>query len=164
MRLSETIRNEALRVAPHAESSGLMQAGSRHVRFRRGSQVFRTAGAKQLFAGMLSVLPHQQRILVPFKVEPRGGDAVGVLHVRIDIHVIRVTSLGGSLNIKTDRGGIAALDLALVVMSETFYLIEIPGKLTTAAVGVNRVATNELLLARVVKVLPTRHPGHRARR
>src|ERR1700722_2801895 len=113
---------------------------------------------------MLAVLPHEQRILVPFEVQSRGGDAVNVLHVRINIYIIRIASLGGRLNIETDRGGIAALDLALVVASETFYLIEVPRELPTASVRVNRVAAKEFFLARVVEVLPTRHPGYRARR
>src|SRR5450755_470721 len=113
MSLSEPIRDKSLRVVPHPESSGLMQAGSRHVGFRRGSLIFRAARSKQLFTGMFAVLPHPERIVVPFKMEPRGGDAVNVLHLRIDIHIIRIASLGGRLNIKTDRGGIAPLDLAL---------------------------------------------------
>src|SRR5271155_662560 len=111
---------------------------------------------------MLSVLPHQQSILVPFEMKPRGRNAVRVLHPRIDVDKIRIAPLGGRLDIKTDRSGIAALDLAFVIAAESFNLVKIPGKLGAAAVRVDGISANEFLLVRIVEILPARHPGYRA--
>src|SRR5580693_3694981 len=111
---------------------------------------------------MLAVLPHQQRILVPFEMKPRGRNAVRILHLGIDVYKIRIAPLGGRLDIKTDRSGIAALDLAFVIAAESFDLVKVPGKLRAAAIRVDGISANEFLLARIVEILPARHPGYGA--
>src|SRR5215471_18048203 len=76
VRLTKAIREETLRVVPHPQRASFMETGSRHVRLGRRSLIFRAAGSKQLLAGMFAVLPHEQGIVVPFEMQPRGGDAV----------------------------------------------------------------------------------------
>src|SRR6185437_6073449 len=164
MCLSEAIRHEFLRIVSHAQRTGFMQTGPGHVRLGRRSEVFRSARPQQLLTGVLAVFPHEQRVRVPFEMKPRGRNAVYVLHLRIDIDEVFVAALCRGLYVKTDRRRIAALDFALVFTAESFDLIEVPRKLAAASIRVNRIASDELLLTRVVQILPAWHPGDCARR
>src|SRR5207249_8210589 len=43
---------------------------------------------------------------------------------------------------------------------KTLKLFVVPGKAATPSIRINRVPTNKLFLARILKVLPARHPGY----
>ena len=87
------------------------------------AQVLGAARAQQILTRLFAVLPHQQRVLVPFKTDAGGRDAVHVLHHRVDVNVVRIAALRGRLNIEAHRSRIAALDLALELAAEAFESI-----------------------------------------
>ena len=92
-------------------------------------------------------------------MDARHGNAVRVLHFRVDIDVVRVAAQTRGLHREAHRRRIAALDLALEIGSEAFDAVEIPRKLAAPAAGIHGVAPNEFLLVRVGQILPARHPG-----
>src|ERR1700685_1178536 len=94
----------------------------------------------------------------------RSGDAINVLHFGIDIDIIRIAALRRRLDVEAHRSRIAALDLALELAAEALDVSVVIRKLAAAAVRIDGVAADEFLLARIVKVLPARHPGDGAGR
>src|SRR5262249_43220407 len=99
-----------------------------------------------------------QDIFVPLEMNPRYGDSVGVFNLGINVNVVGVAAQGRRLDGEADGRRIAPFYFALVRGSETFGLGCIPGIFGAAAARVDGVSANEFFLARVLEVLPSRHP------
>src|SRR5260370_15065600 len=106
------------------------------------------------------MLPHLQDIFVPLKVEPRYGNAVRILDLRVEVHIIRVRAQRWRLHREVDRSGIATLDLALERRTKTIEAVGVPREVQAAAIWVNRISADEPLFVRGFQVLPARHPRH----
>ena len=67
----------------------------------------------------LRMLPHLQHIFVPLEMHSRHWNAVWVLHLRIEIHEVRIRAQSGRLNSEAYRCRIAPFDLALERRAES---------------------------------------------
>src|SRR5207249_10401101 len=105
--------------------------------------------------------PHQKLIRSPLIVESKLRNSKYVLLFEVYVHIVRGTGKGGGLDESTYRSGIVTLDFAFVFGAEAFDLPIVPWKLSATTPHVNRITANELLLARILQVLPARHPGDR---
>src|SRR5215469_5438920 len=92
------------------------------------------------------------------KAELRNSENIYLLG--INIHVVGWTGKRRRLNKSANRSGIVSFDLPFVGRSEAFDVIVVPRKLPASASHINRVASNEFFFARILQVLPARHPGH----
>ena len=79
----------------------------------------------------------------------------------IDINVVGWAGKRRRLDQGANCSRIVTLDLALVFRTKAFELAVVSGELATAAADVQGVAADEFLLARILQVLPARHPRNR---
>src|ERR1700689_5141175 len=77
MGTAETVRDKFLRIVAHAKGTGFVEAGAGNINLA-SSQVFAATGAYELFGGVFGVLPHEESVFVPGKVEAGGRNAVDV--------------------------------------------------------------------------------------
>ena len=146
---TEAISDKFLRIVTHAQGAGFVEAGAGNIDFA-GTQVFTAARADKLLGRVFGVFPHQQGVPIPGKVKSGSGDAVDVVNSGIDIDIVFIAPLSGSLNVKTNGGWITALDFAFEVAAEAGDGVEIIREAGTAAVGVNGIAPDKFLFTRII--------------
>src|SRR6266568_3309835 len=119
MCLTEAVGDETFWVIAHAARTGFVQAVTRNL--RRLARAFKHASRGTQYFGtrLLRVLPHLQSVFVPLKVQPRYRNAVWILDLRVEVHIIRVRAQRWRLHREVDWSGIAALDLALERRTKT---------------------------------------------
>src|SRR5579859_6010323 len=150
MSLSKTIRHKFLGIVSHAASARFMQAPARNFWIFPCPFHYSARRAQDLGAYLFRVFPHFQHILIPLEMDAGHGDTVRILHLRIEIHIIRVRPQRWGLNAKAYRSGIPPLDLTFEGRPKTIEMIRKPRKFSTPAIGIDRISANELLLVRIV--------------
>jgi len=72
--------------------------------------------------------------------------------------IVRIRAQRWRMNTKADWSRISSLDFALERGTKTIDTGGVPGKFRAATIWIDGITANEFLLARVVEVLPARHP------
>src|SRR5262249_6472205 len=88
-------------------------------------------------------------------------NAVGVLYLRVELHVVRGARQGGGLHRKAHRRGIAPFNFTFECPAKSLDARVVPGKFRTPAAGIDRISADKFLLPRVLQILPARHPRDR---
>ena len=78
---------------------------------------------------------------------------------RIYVDVIGRAWQRRRLNERADGGGVVALDIALELRAKALNATIVARELATTAARVHGVTPDKLLLARILQILPPRHPG-----
>jgi hypothetical protein len=73
------------------------------------------------------VFPHLEHVLVSLEVHANLRDTVDIVIHRVDIYVVIVRELRGSVHDKVDGRGISTLDLRLIRLPEAFDIVETAG-------------------------------------
>jgi hypothetical protein len=80
------------------------------------------------------VFPHLEHVLVSLEVHADLRNIVDIVLHRVDIYVVLVRALRGSLHDKVNGRGISTLDPRLIRLPEAFDFVETAGEYVTSAV------------------------------
>src|SRR5215475_342749 len=156
--LRKTVSHGSLGVLAETACAGLVQAVAWRVRIVAAAPDLAARPANDLGADLLRVLPHHQFVRPPVEVESRHGDPEDVFHFGVDVEIVARRWQRRRLYLKADRRRVIAANVALELRTEALELLKMPREGAAAAVRVNGVTANELLLEWAFQVLPAGHP------